>query len=132
MTPLLTGALRADDYKDMERNLCGVYSALGDMHNALGITGWLDPAPRPFFNRSYQVIAADRFANALLAAITSEELRAIPIRIGAIDQFIDSPDYIENVEMYARTRRLFERAQGNPGQPDQDESDPGNPDPRRP
>ncbi len=109
LAPLLTGALQANDYREIERNLAAVYKALGEMHNGLGITGKLDASPRQFFTRPYQVIAADRFANALLAAITAPELRAVSIRIGAIDQFIDSPDYIENVEMYARTRRLFEK-----------------------
>jgi len=107
-SPLLVTALRANDHGEIERSLTAAYSALGDMHNGLGITGPIDPSPRPFFSRPYQVIKADRFANALLAAVQSPELRAIPLRIGAIDQFIDSPDYMENVEMYRRTRKLFE------------------------
>ncbi len=107
--PLLDSALRANSYADVERSLAAAYRALGELHNALGVTGPIDPSPRPFFGRPYLVIKADRFANALLAAIKAEELRAIPIRIGAIDQFIDSPDYIENVAMYEKTRKLFEQ-----------------------
>jgi hypothetical protein len=109
VAPLLDSALRGSEYASIERALAAAYQALGEMHNSLGLTGPIDPSPRPFFGRPYLVIKADRFANALLAAIEAEELRAIPIRIGAIDQFIDSPDYIENVSMYGRTRRLFER-----------------------
>jgi hypothetical protein len=107
LAPLLTHALEAHDYKEVEGSLNAVYRALGEMHNGLGITGTIDASPRMFFNRPYQVIQADRFVNALLAAIGSEELRAIPIRIGAIDQFIDSPDYIENVDMYRKTLGLY-------------------------
>jgi hypothetical protein len=108
MAPLLDAALRGDTYADVERSLAAAYRTLGGLHNALGITGPVDPAPRPFFDRPYLVIKADRFANALLAAIKAEELRALPIRIGGIDQFIDSPDYIENVAMYGKTRKLFD------------------------
>ena len=107
LSPLLTDALQARDFRDIERSLTGAYGMLAEMQNALGITGRIDPAPRMFFGRPYQVIQADRFANALLGAIASEELRAITVRIGAIDQFIDSPDYIENVAMYEKTRVLF-------------------------
>jgi hypothetical protein len=108
ISPLLNAALRGNRYPAVERALTGAYQALGEMHNALGVTGWIDPAPRGFFSRPYQVIKADRFANALLAAIQSPELRAVPVRIGSIDQFIDSPDYIENVALYGKTRRLYE------------------------
>ena len=109
MTPLLDAALRAVAYPEVERSLAAAYRALGELHNTLGITGPIDPSPRPYFDRPYLVVKADRFANALLAAISAEELRAIPIRIGAIDQFVDSPDYIENVAMYEKTRGLFEQ-----------------------
>jgi hypothetical protein len=92
----------------VERALTTAYQALGEMHNALGVTGWIDPAPRGFFSRPYMVIKADRYTNALLAALQEPELRAVPVRIGSLDQFIDSPDYIENVALYGRTRRLYD------------------------
>ncbi len=107
LAPDLGRALQGGDYRQIECGLAVVYRALGEMHNGLGITGPIDASPRRYFGRPYQVIQADRFANALLAAIASEELRAIPIRIGAIDQFIDSPDYIENVDMYRKTLGLY-------------------------
>ena len=104
----LDAALRANRYPEVERALTTAYQALGEMHNALGVTGWIDPAPRGFFTRPYMVIKADRFSNALLAAVKDPELRAVPVRIGSLDQFIDSPDYIENVALYGRTRRLYD------------------------
>ncbi len=107
LSPLLSRALQAKDYGEIEESLSAAYRTLAEMQNERGITGPIDPAPRQFFARPYQVIQADRFANALLSSISSEELRAISIRIGAIDQFIDSPDYIENVAMYEKTQGLF-------------------------
>jgi hypothetical protein len=50
---------------------------------------------------------ADRFANALLNAIQSEELRRIPVRMGAIDQLIDSTDFIEHPETYRKVLALY-------------------------
>ncbi len=107
LSPLIESALAEPEYPGIEASLTALYRSLGEMHNRLGVTGPVDPTPRRFFERPYLVIGADRFANALLAAIRSEELRSLGLRIGAIDQFVDNTDYIENVGMYERTRGLF-------------------------
>ena len=68
----------------------------------------MDPAPRQFFSRPYTVMRAERFANALLNAVQSEELRRIPVRMGAIDQFVDNTDFIEHAETYRKVLGLYE------------------------
>jgi hypothetical protein len=107
MGPLLTAALEARVYPGLEQNLAGLYGALGEMHNSLGATGPMDPSPRPYFSRPYIVMGADRFANALLGALQSDELRRIPVRMGAIDQLIDNTDFIEHPEMYRKVLALY-------------------------
>ncbi len=107
MTPLLSAALDAPDYPALEPKLAGLYRILGDMHNALDATGPMDPSPRRYFTRPYVVMRADRFANALLNAVQSEELRRIPVRMGAIDQVIDSTDFIEHPETYRKVLALY-------------------------
>jgi hypothetical protein len=105
--PLIAAALDARDYPAMEPNLTGLYRMLGDLHNALGVTGHVDPTPRQFFSRPYTVMRAERFANALLNAVQSEELRRIPVRMGAIDQFVDNTDFIEHAETYRKVLGLY-------------------------
>jgi hypothetical protein len=107
MKPLLSAAMDARDYPSLEPSLAGLYRLLGDAHNALEITGPMDPSPRAYFSRPYLVMRADRFANALLNAIQSEELRRIPVRMGAIDQLIDSTDFIEHPETYRKVLALY-------------------------
>ncbi len=107
MMPLLSAALGAPDYPALEPNLAGLYRILGDIHNALDATGPMDPSPRRFFSRPFLVMRADRFANALLRAVRSEELRRIPVRMGAIDQVIDSTDFIEHPETYRKVLALY-------------------------
>lgn len=107
-TPLIMNALEGREYRPIEQSLAGLYQKLGEKHNALGVTDPLDTSPRHFFHRPYEVIRADRFANALLGAIQSSEVRDISIRIGAIDQFADSTDFIENVGMYRKSLRLYD------------------------
>jgi hypothetical protein len=106
--PLLAAALDASDYTALEPNLIGLYHMLGDMHNSLGVTGLMDPAPRRFFSRPYMVMRAERFANALLNAVQGGELRRIPVRMGAIDQFVDNTDFIEHAATYRKVLALYE------------------------
>jgi hypothetical protein len=107
MQPYLAAALAAADYTVLESNLAALYSLLGELHNTLGATGPMDCSPRKYFSRPFVVMRADRFANALLSAVQSEELRRIPVRMGAIDQFIDSTDVIEHPETYRKVLAMY-------------------------
>ena len=107
MQPHLAGALDAPDYAALEPNLVALYGLLGEKHNSLGVTGPMDCSPRAYFSRPFVVMRADRFANALLRAVQSEELRRIPVRMGAIDQFIDCTDFIEQAETYRKVLALY-------------------------
>jgi len=55
----------------------------------------------------YLVIDADRFVEALRAAITSEEVRRLPPHIGSVDQFVDSTDVLDNDGRFAQLRALY-------------------------
>ncbi len=107
MQPSLAAALEATDYASLEPHLVALYCILGEKHNSLGATGILDCSPRKYFSRPFIVMRADRFANALLSAVQSEELRRIPVRMGAIDQVIDSTDFIEHPETYRKVLALY-------------------------
>ena len=107
MQPHMAAALEARDYAALEPNLVALYGLLGELHNTLGATGPMDCSPRKYFSRPFMVMRAERFANALLRAVQDDELRRIPVRMGAIDQFIDSTDFIEHPETYRSVRALF-------------------------
>jgi hypothetical protein len=107
MLPLLAAALDAPDYQSLEPILAGLYRCAGEIHNTLRVTGPMDVSPRAYFSRPYTVMRADRFANALLSAVQCEELRRIPVRMGAIDQFVDNTDFIEHPETYRRVLELY-------------------------
>ena len=84
-------AVAAPGWPARERNLVSAWSALGDHHNGLGLTDPIDTMPRTFFDRPFQVIAADRFAKALRASISDPAVESLPA-VGAVDQFVDSTD----------------------------------------
>jgi hypothetical protein len=107
MQPHLAAATAAADHAALEPSLAALYRLVGEMHNSLGATGHIDCSPRRYFSRPFVVMRAERFANALLNAVGSEELRRIPVRMGAIDQFIDSTDFIEHPETYRSVLALY-------------------------
>ena len=108
VSPCLDTVLLGTAWPIMEESLAVLYKTMAELHNALGVTGPLDPAPRDHFGRPYAVIRAERFANALLRLVESPALRRVTVRMGGIDQFIDCTDYIDSVRMYGPTRRLYE------------------------
>jgi hypothetical protein len=77
-----------------EQRLRAAYETVAALHNELGLTPPLDPRTRPFYDRPYQVIGAERFTAALREAITDPVVRRLPLTTGSIDQFIDSTDAI--------------------------------------
>jgi hypothetical protein len=106
LRPLWAAALAASDWRQREQALAGAGAILGAIHNDLGVTPPVDPAPRPFFSRPFQVLFADRFAALLRAAIKDETLRGLPA-IGGVDQFVDCTDLTEEPALAARLRPVY-------------------------
>ncbi|MFF1608431.1 DUF4037 domain-containing protein [Amycolatopsis sp. NPDC058278] len=93
VSPALTAALAATTWPEREDHLAMAYTAVAELHNRLGLTEPLDPATRPYHDRPFQVLHADRFSQALLGTLTDPTLRAWP-RTGAVDQFSDNTDLL--------------------------------------
>ncbi len=87
----LAAALAATDWSSRERHLSQAYVTVAEAHNELGLTEPLDPGTRRYYERPFQVLAADRFAAALTEAISDPLVGRLP-PIGAADQFIDNTD----------------------------------------
>jgi uncharacterized protein DUF4037 len=93
IAPALTAALAATTWHEREDHLATAYSAIAKLHNQLGLTEPLDPGTRPYHDRPFQVLHAERFSQALAAGITDPELRDLPLT-GAVDQFADNTDLL--------------------------------------
>jgi hypothetical protein len=89
----LTAAIAATTWHDREDHLATAYSAVARLHNRLGLTDPVDPGTRPYHDRPFRVLHAERFSQALAAGLTDPDLRALPLT-GAVDQFADSPDLL--------------------------------------
>jgi hypothetical protein len=110
LQPYLVGALAAGTWQEREQHLASAFEALATMHNRLGLMKPLSPEVARFHNRPFIVLHAERFANALIAAIEDPAVGKIAARslFGSIDQFSDSTDLLSDVSGRAHLRRLYE------------------------
>jgi hypothetical protein len=91
LRPAFAGTLSARTWADRERHLGEAYQLVAGLHNKLEVTPHVDTALRPFHDRPYQILDADRLAAALTSSIASADLRLL-LPAGAVDQFVDSTD----------------------------------------
>jgi hypothetical protein len=111
LLPLFRDALRAETWREREEFLAPAYELVAGMHNALGITAPIDPRPRPYHERPFRVLHAERFAAPTAAAIADPAVRAIVERaglIGSLDQVSDNTGVVSDPAIAARLRALYE------------------------
>ncbi|WP_307845503.1 DUF4037 domain-containing protein [Planomonospora sp. ID67723] len=89
----LSAALAATDWRERERHLCRAYERVAALHNRLALTEPLESSTRCHHARPFQVIDAQRFADALTASITDPVVAGLP-PVGSVDQFADSADLL--------------------------------------
>jgi hypothetical protein len=89
-------------WPEREDHLCAAYESMAGRQNGLGLAPMLDPRVRPFHDRPFRVLRADRFARALAGRIGDPALRRRPLT-GAVDQVTDSTDVLGH---RGRTRAL--------------------------
>lgn len=94
LAPAFSGALAARTWKERERHLSLAYETVAALHNNLAVTKPLETGVRSFHSRPFEVLGADRFADALLATITDPTLSNLP-PVGTIDQYVDSTDVLD-------------------------------------
>ncbi|MFF5207645.1 DUF4037 domain-containing protein [Streptosporangium sp. NPDC000396] len=93
----LSRAVAAGDWRTRESHLGDAYRRVAALHNRLGVGEQLDTATRGFHDRPFQVIGAQRFADALTGAIADPWIRALP-PIGSVDQLSGSTDLLTDPE----------------------------------
>jgi hypothetical protein len=107
LQPVFQLALDSQDWQEREVHLSAAYRLVMARHNALGLTPFIEPKVSSFFNRSYQVPHADRFVEALHAAIQSEEVKDLPRDLGGVAQFVDSTDLLSNPHLCRKFGLLY-------------------------
>lgn len=102
-------ALMAENWNAREGALVDAYEAVASRHNELGVTEALDPTVRPFWGRPFRVLFADRFADALRAAITDPEVRGVEHHAGSVDAVSDNVDILSDAVLFRELTGLYDR-----------------------
>ncbi|MGB1286430.1 MAG: DUF4037 domain-containing protein [Aggregatilineales bacterium] len=109
LSPLLEQVLAGETWQKRETALCAAYEIIANMHNTLSITPPLDSRSQQFHERPFNVLHAWRFADALIATITDDIVKAIAekTRIGGIDIFSDNTDFLEDTRLHLHLQALY-------------------------
>jgi hypothetical protein len=98
----LAEALRAADIADREEALCAALEAAGVRQNEVGLAARVPPVRRSYHDRPYQVIGADRFVEALMAAVGDPDVAALS-PVGTVDQVLDTVDGLSRADLRRAT-----------------------------
>jgi len=107
LSPIFRQVLAAADWQERQGYLSQAYQTLADMHNALHLTPALEPGVSSFHERPYLVIHGERFSDALLQEVHSAEVRKLPPNVGSINQFVDSTDVADYLELCQRLKNIY-------------------------
>ncbi len=105
--PVFEQVWQAATWQERQEALCQAYELAAGMHNDLGITPPLPAQVSSFHGRPFQVIHGDVFAGAIRQAIHGEAVRSLPPFVGSVNQFIDSIDVIDSLELCHRLKDVF-------------------------
>ena len=107
--PALEAAVAAPSWEEREAALSEAYRLAAQAHNELGVTAELDPEVRQFHGRPFVVPDSNRFVDALRAAVTNPEVRAIEHEAGAINAVSDNTDVLTRPPLWRSLRVLYTR-----------------------
>jgi hypothetical protein len=108
LKPLLIEVVSASNWKLREKWLSKAYSIVVKKQNSLKITKALSLDTTNYFGRPYLVIHADEIAMAIMHAIRNPEVRKIKTWVGAIDQFTDSTDVIQDLQLGKKLQAVYQ------------------------
>ena len=108
VAPALADALAASTWRERERGLCEAYVAVAVMQNALGMARLPPAILIRYHERPYLHIHAGHFASALYQSIDDADVRALPIGVGDVDQWVDNTDALTTTDFRMRLRRAYQ------------------------
>jgi len=111
LTPIFNAVLDSQDWKTRESHLCEAYLLMIRQHNALGVTPTIKAEVSSFHQRPFLVSQADRFVDALLAKIEDLDVKALPPRLGSVDQISNNTDVLDEIKRCKKLRTLYDESE---------------------
>lgn len=85
----LESAVGAHGWREREAGLCAAYERVAALHNRMAVSSPVEERVRGYFDRPFQVIGGERFADALMAAVSDPAVAGLA-PAGCVDQLSDS------------------------------------------
>lgn len=99
-------ALSADSLAEREDKIVAAQALVADMHNASGLTDFVDYRIENYFGRDIKVIFADKFAEAAAKKLNHTVFENTPL-IGTLSQIGGLSSFSDERKFYARIARLY-------------------------
>lgn len=107
LSPIFMQVLQAGEWGKRQELLAKAYEIVARMHNALGVTIPLKEAATQYHGRPYLVAGDDRYVQELRKSVKSEEVRNIKHDLGSVNQFVDSNDQLNDLELQEKLKILY-------------------------
>jgi hypothetical protein len=107
LNPIFMQILQAQEWRARQEFLSRAYEMVARMHNALGITIPLKESAALYHGRPYLVAGDDRYVQELRKSVISEEVRNIKHDLGSVNQFIDSNDQLNHLDLQKELKKLY-------------------------
>lgn len=100
--PAIEGALSASSLTEREEKIVEAQALVADLHNASGLTDFVDYRIEKYFGRNIKVIFADKFAQAVAKELQNTPFEKIPLigtfsQIGGLSEFSDEKKFYKRI-----------------------------------
>ncbi len=102
----IRSALSADSLEGREDKIVEAQALVADIHNASGLTDFVDYQVESYFGRNIKVIFAGKFVKAIAKELKNTAFENIPL-IGTLSQVGGLSGFADENEFYGRITRLY-------------------------
>lgn len=108
LKPVFEKVLSAKDWRTRQNFLAKAYEIVVKLYNNLEITSPMSEEITDYFKRPFLVIKDESVVENLLAAIADEEIKNIGHKLGAVNQFVDSNDQLNETSLIRKLKMLYQ------------------------
>ncbi len=107
LIPIFNAVLNSQTWETRENNLTQAYLRMVEEHNRLNLTKEIAVKVDYFHNRPFLVPPSGEIVDALLEGINDPDVRALPQRLGSINQISDNTDLLDELDRCRKLRGLY-------------------------
>jgi hypothetical protein len=107
LTPIFQATLDSQTWETRESHLTHAYLLMVEAYNALKLTEEIPEKVAYFHGRPFLVPPSGAIVDALLESITDPKVKALPQRLGSINQISDNTDLLDELDRCKKLQGLY-------------------------